>query len=50
MVLANDNLDGKPLLKQKQEAVSDLPLTMTGEDVSCTLPPHSVAFVTLTRS
>ncbi len=50
VVLANDNLDGKPLLKQTEEAVSNLPLTVTDEDVSCTLPPHSVAFVTLTKS
>jgi hypothetical protein len=50
VVLTNDDLNGKPLLKQKQDAVSDLPLTVAGEDVICTLPPHSVVFVTLTKS
>jgi hypothetical protein len=49
VALGNAQLDGKPLLKSKEEAVSDLPLTVNEEVLSCTLPPHSVAFVTLTK-
>ena len=49
VVLGNGKLDGKPLLEHKQDAVSNLALTVIDEEVSCTLPPHSVVFMTLTR-
>jgi hypothetical protein len=42
-------LDGKPLLERNEEAVSDLPVSTTGEEVNCTLGPHAIVFVTLSR-
>jgi hypothetical protein len=50
IMISSNNPDGKPLLERKEEAVSDLPVDATGEDVNCTLGPHSVAFVTLSKS
>ena len=50
VVLSSDQLEGKPLLEKKEDAVSDLPVTTTPEEVSCTLGPHAVVFVTLARS
>jgi hypothetical protein len=49
VVLENGNPDAQPLLERKEDAVSDLPVTVADGDVACTLPPHAVAFVTLTR-
>ena len=49
VVISNDRLDGKPLLERKEEAVSDFAVGTTGDEVSCTLPPHAVVFVTLVR-
>jgi alpha-L-arabinofuranosidase len=49
IVLGNGDLDGKPLLKHKEDAVADSAVTVTGDAVNCTLPPHSVVFVTLTK-
>jgi hypothetical protein len=49
IVISSDRLDGKPLLERKEEAVSDFPVATTGDEVSCTLGPHSVVFVTLSR-
>ncbi len=50
VVISSDRLDGKPLLERKDEAVSDFPVVTTPEEVSCTLPPHAIVFVTLSRS
>ena len=50
VVISSDKLDAKPLLERKEDAVSDFPVGTTGEEVNCTLGPHSVAFVTLSRS
>jgi hypothetical protein len=50
VVLASNNLDGKPLLEKKEDAVSDFPVATTPEEVTCTLPPHAIVFVTLTKS
>ncbi len=49
VVLTGDRLDGKPLLERKEDAISDLPVTTTGDEVTCTLPPHAVVFVTMAR-
>jgi hypothetical protein len=48
-VISSDNLDAKPLLERKEEAVSDFPVAATPEDVTCTLGPHAIVFVTLSR-
>jgi len=50
VVLTNDKLDGKPLLKDKQDAVADFSVSAGGDHATCTIPPHSVIFVTLIGS
>jgi len=50
VVISSNKLDGKPLLERKEEAASDFPVGTTGEEVNCTLPPHAIVFVTLSRS
>lgn len=49
VLLTQDKLDGAPLLARKEDAVKDFPVVRAGADVTCTLPPHSVVFVTLER-
>jgi hypothetical protein len=49
VVISSDNVDAKPLLERKEEAVSDFPVAATPEDVTCTLGPHAIVFVTLSR-
>ena len=50
IVISSDNLDGTPLLERKDEVVSDLPVETTGQEVNCTLGPHAVVFITLSKS
>ncbi len=50
VVISSDKLDAKPLLERKEDAVSDFPVATTPEEVSCTLGPHAIVFVTLSRS
>jgi len=50
IAISSDKLDGKPLLESKEEAVSNFPMNTTGKGISCTLPPHAIVFVTLSRS
>jgi hypothetical protein len=50
IVISSDKLDGKPLLERKEEAVSDFPVSTMPEEVNCTLGPHAIAFVTISRS
>jgi hypothetical protein len=50
VVLSSDKLDGKPLLEKKEDGVSDFPVATTPEEATCTLPPHAIVFVTLTKS
>ena len=47
IVLSHDDPNGKPLLQQKQDAVRQLPVTVSDSLFSCELPPHSVVFITL---
>ena len=47
VVLTSDNLDGKPLLENKQEAIADFPLSTTDREATCTIPPHAILFITL---
>ncbi len=49
-VITSDQLDGAPLLVNKQDAVFDFPVNTSGRELSCNVPPHSVVFVTLTGS
>jgi hypothetical protein len=50
VLLTNDNLDGAPLLAHKEDAVISFPVAQEASDVTCTLPAHSVVFLTLERS
>jgi len=47
ILLTHSNLDGKPLLQRKEEAVTPLSVSVTNQEVTCTLPPHSVVFITI---
>jgi hypothetical protein len=50
IVISSDALDGKPFLQRKEDAVSDFPVDTTAEEVNCTLGPHAIVFVALSRS
>jgi hypothetical protein len=50
IVIAKDKWDGKPLLENKEEAVSDFPVRAAWNEANCIVPPHAVVFVTLARS
>jgi hypothetical protein len=47
IVITSDKLDGKPLLQRKEEAISDFPVSVAGNEADGTIPPHAVVFVTL---
>ena len=47
IVLTSPDIDGKPLLQRKEDAIADLPVTLAGRRVTCTIPPHSVVFLTV---
>jgi hypothetical protein len=49
-IITNDKLDGKPLLENKEEAVSDFRVSAAGNEASCVVPPHAVVFVKLAGS
>jgi hypothetical protein len=45
IVLTSDKLNGKPLLENKEEAISDFPVDISGEAADCTIPPHAIVFL-----
>jgi alpha-L-arabinofuranosidase len=47
VALSQADLDANPLLQKKEDAVSDLPVTVKDNEVTFTLPAHAVVFVTL---
>jgi len=49
IVLSHPDPDGKPLLGRKEDAVSELPVSVAGSVLTCTIPPHSVVFVCVSR-
>lgn len=49
VLLRHDDLDAHPLLERDSEFVHELPVRLTGDALSFTLPSHSIAFLTLTR-
>jgi hypothetical protein len=49
VVLSHAHIDGKPLLERKEDFVRDFPVSLIGEQLNGTLPPHSVAFVTVKK-
>ena len=45
VALSQEDMDSKPLLDKKQDAISDLAVTVAGQEIRCTLPPHSAVFL-----
>jgi hypothetical protein len=50
IIITSDKLDGKPLLEDKRDFVSDFSVKTSGKEVNYTIPPHAVVFVTLRLS
>lgn len=49
VVLTNSNLDARPLLERKEDAVSEFTVNLTADTATCVIPPHAVVFVTLNQ-
>jgi hypothetical protein len=49
VVLRHDDLAAHPLLAHDEEFVGTIPVTITGDTLTCTLPSHSITFLTLTK-
>ena len=49
VLLSNGDLDGNPLLQRKEDAISELPVSVKGTQIMCDVPPHSVVFITLRK-
>ncbi len=45
VLLSHSDPDGKPLLERKEDFVHDFTVFVQGQELSCSLPPHSVVFV-----
>jgi len=50
VMISNDDLDRSPLLDRKEDAVKDFPFAIENGELSCVIPAHSVAFITLRRA
>lgn len=48
-VLSQSDPDAKPLLERKEDAISPFAATLAGRELTCSVPPHSVVFVTVER-
>ena len=48
-VLSHPDPDGKPLLERKEDFVSELPVTVADQHITCTVPAHSIVFLTVQR-
>lgn len=48
-VLSHSDPDGKPLLERKEEAISDVDVTVSEQQVACVIPAHSIVFLTVDR-
>ena len=49
VVLSHDDPDGHPRSERKADFVTDLPVRVDAGELSCTIPPHAVAFVRVTQ-
>lgn len=47
VLLSNGNPDAHPFLERKEDFVGTLPVELKGNSLLCSLPPHSVSFVTV---
>lgn len=50
VVLSHSDPDGHPFVERPGDLVGDLPLLLEGSQLSTTLPPHAVVFLTLDRA
>jgi len=48
-VLSHSDPDGKPLLERKEDFVSELPVIVAEQHITCTIPGHSVVFLIVRR-
>ena len=48
VLLSNNDPDASPILERKEDLVGQLPVQLSQGELTCTLPPHSAAFITLT--
>lgn len=49
ILLSQADPNGKALLNRKEDAVNPLPVTVANQEVVCTIPPHSVVFITVKK-
>jgi hypothetical protein len=49
LLLSHSDVKGQPLLEKKEDFVADFPLQRDAAKLTCTLPPHSVAFITMRK-
>ncbi|MDH7570677.1 MAG: hypothetical protein QHJ73_13930, partial [Armatimonadota bacterium] len=47
VVLTHRDPDASPLLQRKEDAVGTLPVKVGANQITCTLPPRAVVFLTL---
>jgi len=47
ILLTHTDPDGRPLLERKDDAVSPLPVSIENDVLTCVIPPHAVAFLTM---
>jgi hypothetical protein len=48
--LSQDDLDADPLLKRKEDAVSNFPVAVHEGALDCIAPPHSILFITISSA
>jgi hypothetical protein len=49
IVLTQSDRNASPLLASEDDAIHDYPVQFAGSELTCTVPPHSVVFITLKR-
>ena len=47
ILLSHSDPNGNPLLQRKEEAVTPLSVSLSNQEVLCTIPPHSVVFISI---
>ena len=47
VILSDDDPDAHPLVRNKEDFVSDFDVDIHGRELQCELPPHSVVFITI---
>lgn len=47
IALSHSDPDGKPLLERKEDAIAELPVAVGEHYITCTVPAHSVVFISL---